>query len=88
MCIRDSHHRIGPASPWGGFKESGIGRENGIDCYKDYTRLKNVIVKTTSDQFDWFDGTATDKRYSLSLIHIYSLCRLAGGGCCRRNFVR
>ena len=60
----NDHHRIGPASPWGGFKESGIGRENGIDCYKDYTRLKNVIVKTTSDQFDWFDGTATDKRYS------------------------
>src|SRR3974390_1065595 len=60
----NDHHRIGPASPWGGFKESGIGRENGIDCYKDYTRLKNVIVKTTSDSFDWFDGSATDKRYS------------------------
>jgi acyl-CoA reductase-like NAD-dependent aldehyde dehydrogenase len=60
----NDHHRIGPASPWGGFKESGVGRENGIDCYKDYTRIKNVIVKTTSDAFDWFDGTATDKRYS------------------------
>ena len=60
----NDHHRIGPASPWGGFKESGIGRENGIDCYKDYTRLKNVIVKTTLDSFDWFDGSATDKRYS------------------------
>jgi phenylacetaldehyde dehydrogenase len=60
----NDHHRIGPASPWGGFKKSGIGRENGIDCYKDYTRLKNVIVKTTSDSFDWFDGSATDKRYS------------------------
>jgi phenylacetaldehyde dehydrogenase len=60
----NDHHRIGPASPWGGFKESGIGRENGIDCYKDYTRLKNIIVKTTSDPFDWFDGTATNKRYS------------------------
>ena len=60
----NDHHRIGPASPWGGYKESGIGRENGIDCYKDYTRIKSVIVKTTSDKFDWFDGTATDKRYS------------------------
>lgn len=60
----NDHHRIGPASPWGGYKESGVGRENGIDCYKDYTRIKNVIVKTTSDPFDWFDGTATDKRYS------------------------
>jgi acyl-CoA reductase-like NAD-dependent aldehyde dehydrogenase len=60
----NDHHRIGPASPWGGYKNSGIGRENGIDCYKDYTRLKNVIVKTTADEFDWFDGNAADKRYS------------------------
>ena len=60
----NDHHRIGPASPWGGYKESGVGRENGIDCYKDYTKLKNVIVKTTADKFDWFDGTAVDKRYS------------------------
>jgi acyl-CoA reductase-like NAD-dependent aldehyde dehydrogenase len=60
----NDHHRIGPASPWGGYKHSGVGRENGIDCYKDYTRLKNVIVKTTPDTFDWFDGSATDKRYS------------------------
>ena len=60
----NDHHRIGPASPWGGFKESGVGRENGIDCYKDYTRIKNIIVKTTADAFDWFDGSASDKRYS------------------------
>ncbi len=60
----NDHHRIGPASPWGGCKESGIGRENGIDCYKDYTWVKNIIVKTTGDSFDWFDGTGTDKRYS------------------------
>ncbi len=64
MIWINDHHRIGPASPWGGYKSSGIGRENGIDCYKDYTRIKNVIVKTTADGFDWFDGTASDKRYS------------------------
>jgi acyl-CoA reductase-like NAD-dependent aldehyde dehydrogenase len=64
MIWINDHHRIGPASPWGGYKNSGIGRENGIDCYKDYTRIKNVIVKTSADGFDWFDGTASDKRYS------------------------
>jgi len=64
MIWINDHHRIGPASPWGGYKNSGIGRENGIDCYKDYTRIKNVIVKTSPDGFDWFDGTASDKRYS------------------------
>ena len=60
----NDHHRIGPSSPWGGFKDSGVGRENGIDCYKDYTQIKNIIVKTTPDSFDWFDGSASDKRYS------------------------
>jgi len=64
MIWINDHHRIGPASPWGGYKNSGIGRENGIDCYKDYTRIKNIIVKTTPDTFDWFDGSASDKRYS------------------------
>jgi phenylacetaldehyde dehydrogenase len=59
----NDHHRIHPASPWGGYKDSGVGRENGIDCYKDYTQVKSVIVKTTADRFDWFDG-AGDKRYS------------------------
>jgi phenylacetaldehyde dehydrogenase len=60
----NDHHRIHPASPWGGYKESGVGRENGIDCYKDYTQVKSIIVKTTADRFDWFDGSARDKRYS------------------------
>ena len=53
----NDHHRIGPASPWGGFKDSGIGRENGIDCYKDYTRLKNVIVKTVGLTYQPRSGT-------------------------------
>jgi acyl-CoA reductase-like NAD-dependent aldehyde dehydrogenase len=60
----NDHHRIHPASPWGGYKDSGVGRENGIDCYKDYTQVKSIIVKTTPDRFDWFDGSAGDKRYS------------------------
>ena len=60
----NDHHRIHPASPWGGYKDSGIGRENGIDCYKDYTQVKSIIIKTASDRFDWFDGSSEEKRYS------------------------
>jgi acyl-CoA reductase-like NAD-dependent aldehyde dehydrogenase len=60
----NDHHRIHPASPWGGYKDSGIGRENGIESYKDYTQVKSIIVKTASDQFDWFDGSGAEKRYS------------------------
>ncbi|QSO49375.1 aldehyde dehydrogenase [Alicyclobacillus mengziensis] len=60
----NDHHRINPSSPWGGYKDSGLGRENGIDCYKDYTQVKNIIVNTNPEPFDWFDGTGQAKRYS------------------------
>ena len=60
----NDHHRINPSSPWGGYKDSGLGRENGIECYKDYTQVKNIIVNTNAEPFDWFDGTDTEKRYS------------------------
>ncbi|WP_029421769.1 aldehyde dehydrogenase [Alicyclobacillus macrosporangiidus] len=60
----NDHHRIDPSSPWGGYKHSGIGRENGIDCYKDYTQVKNIIINVSSEKFDWFDGSLQEKRYS------------------------
>ena len=31
----NDHHRIDPASPWGGFKDSGIGTENGVAALED-----------------------------------------------------
>ncbi|MFP7299268.1 aldehyde dehydrogenase [Neobacillus niacini] len=60
----NDHHRIDPSSPWGGFKNSGIGLENSIQCYKDYTKTRNVIVNISRQHFDWFDGTTQEKRYS------------------------
>ncbi|MFC3212264.1 aldehyde dehydrogenase [Planomicrobium okeanokoites] len=60
----NDHHRIDPSSPWGGFKDSGIGSENSIQCYKDYTKIRNVIVNTSRTAFDWFDGSGQVKRYS------------------------
>lgn len=32
LCWVNTHHRNDPSSPWGGFKESGIGRENGVEA--------------------------------------------------------
>ncbi|MBT2686026.1 aldehyde dehydrogenase [Bacillus sp. ISL-37] len=60
----NDHHRIDPSTPWGGFKDSGIGLENSIQCFKDYTKIQNVIVNTSRNSFDWFDGSAQVKRYS------------------------
>lgn len=33
-----------PQAPFGGFKQSGIGREKGMQAIKNYSQLKNVIV--------------------------------------------
>jgi len=30
----NTHHRNDPSSPWGGMKESGVGRENGIEAFE------------------------------------------------------
>lgn len=59
----NDHHRIDPASPWGGTKDSGIGRENGIEGYLACTQTRSVIVNTSAQPSDWF---ASDEvvRYS------------------------
>jgi acyl-CoA reductase-like NAD-dependent aldehyde dehydrogenase len=39
------HHLIDPALPFGGFKQSGMGREQGADGIELYTERKSVLVK-------------------------------------------
>lgn len=60
----NDHHRIGPASPWGGFKMSGMGRENGVIAYREYTQVRNVIVNLAREPFDWYVDDVSGKRYS------------------------
>lgn len=60
----NDHHRIDPSSPWGGFKMSGIGRENGIVAYEAYTQLQNIIVNLSDEPFDWYADDGQEKRYS------------------------
>ena len=60
----NDHHRIDPASPWGGFKASGMGRENGIAAYHGYTQIRNVIVNLSDEPFDWYAADASALRYS------------------------
>jgi phenylacetaldehyde dehydrogenase len=59
----NDHHRIDPASPWGGYKASGMDRENGLEAYRSYTRTKSVIVNTSDEVFDWY-ATDLELRYS------------------------
>ncbi len=60
----NDHHRIDPSSPWGGFKMSGIGRENGLVAYEEYTQIRNVIVNLADEPFDWYAEDGQEKRYS------------------------
>jgi acyl-CoA reductase-like NAD-dependent aldehyde dehydrogenase len=39
------HHLIDPALPFGGFKHSGIGREQAADGIALYTETKSVLMK-------------------------------------------
>lgn len=58
----NDHHRIDPALPWGGMKDSGMGRETGLEGYREYTTTKSVIVNL-EDPVDWY---GTDEVVRLS----------------------
>ena len=40
----NSHNQIDPSLPFGGFKESGVGREMGLCGLEHYTETKSVAV--------------------------------------------
>ncbi|EEB97894.1 hypothetical protein MPER_02692, partial [Moniliophthora perniciosa FA553] len=48
LCWINTHHRNDPSSPWGGMKESGIGRENGLEAFEAYSQSKSTIVNVAS----------------------------------------
>ena len=51
----NDHHKNHPSSPWGGLtKLSGIGRENGLDAFREYTQAKSVVVNCNEFTSDWF----------------------------------
>ena len=43
---------------------SGMGRENGIAAYHEYTQIQNVVVNTSGEPFDWYTPDGAGKRYS------------------------
>eukprot|EP00762_Andalucia_godoyi_P008317 ANDGO_07323.mRNA.1 NAD/NADP-dependent betaine aldehyde dehydrogenase len=55
----NSHHRNDPSSPWGGFGDSGMGRENGMEALREYTQTQSIVVELSDAPFDWFAATAT-----------------------------
>ncbi len=58
----NDYHRIDPASPWGGFKQSGFGRENGLEAIRHYTEVKSVWVSLDERPNRWYDGDEAAQR--------------------------
>ena len=58
----NGHHLNDPSSPWGGFKESGLGKENGVEAFESYTKLKSTIINYGQEP-TWFDDEAANARY-------------------------
>jgi acyl-CoA reductase-like NAD-dependent aldehyde dehydrogenase len=54
----NDHHKNDPRSIWGGFGESGYGKENGWDALKGRMRKRSVIIRTAPTFDDWFAGGA------------------------------
>jgi acyl-CoA reductase-like NAD-dependent aldehyde dehydrogenase len=58
----NDHHRLDPASPWGGVGDSGVGRECGTESFDDHFHVKSVMVATSDAPFDWYRDTAGQRR--------------------------
>lgn len=61
ICWINDHHRVEPSMPWGGTKDSGVGKECGTESFDDFSAVKAVIVRTDEEGFDWYGDTAMDR---------------------------
>jgi aldehyde dehydrogenase (NAD+) len=50
----NAYRVVAPNVPFGGFKSSGIGRENGSDVLREYTETKSVWIETSGATRDPF----------------------------------
>jgi acyl-CoA reductase-like NAD-dependent aldehyde dehydrogenase len=58
MTWINDHHRLDPASPWGGVKDSGVGREGGWESFHEFTDIQSIVVRTAEDDVDWYGEDA------------------------------
>ncbi|MEL6337608.1 MAG: aldehyde dehydrogenase family protein, partial [Pseudomonadota bacterium] len=48
ICWVNTYRAVSPIAPFGGFNQSGYGREAGAEAVLDYTRTKTVWISTAS----------------------------------------
>jgi acyl-CoA reductase-like NAD-dependent aldehyde dehydrogenase len=47
ICWVNTYRAISPIAPFGGYNQSGYGREAGLDAIHDYTRTKTTWINTS-----------------------------------------
>ncbi|CAN7640349.1 aldehyde dehydrogenase [Mesorhizobium amorphae] len=45
----NTYRAVSPLVPFGGYGQSGLGREGGLDAIRDYTRSKSVWIRTSDE---------------------------------------
>lgn len=45
----NTYRAVSPIVPFGGYGQSGLGREGGAESIRDYTRTKSVWIRTSDD---------------------------------------
>ena len=53
MVWVNSYKLVDPASPFGGMKMSGIGREMGFETMREYTQVKSVWIGYDFQPWSW-----------------------------------
>jgi betaine-aldehyde dehydrogenase len=53
----NTYHPTYNEAPWGGYKQSGIGRELGTYGYEAYTEVKQINVNLAVEPSGWFSNT-------------------------------
>ncbi len=56
MVWVNDHHRLEPSLPWGGVKESGVGKDAGTESFDDFSWIKTIVVRTAAGHVDWYGG--------------------------------
>jgi acyl-CoA reductase-like NAD-dependent aldehyde dehydrogenase len=58
MVWINDHHRLDAASPWGGVKDSGVGREGGWESFHEFTSIQSITVRVGEEDVDWYGSDA------------------------------
>ena len=56
MVWINDHHRLEPSLPWGGVKESGIGKDAGSESFDDFSWIKTDRHPDRVRAVDWYGG--------------------------------